>query len=184
MPGAVPTATVEVDGGAGGLDVIKNYTGDVMNFRLAVDKATERGMDVASVVVNDDVAVFDSEHAAGRRGTGVTVFVEKIAGARAAAGGSLGEVRSVAARVSQLGRSFGVALTSCVTPSSGRPRIDLGLYEVEFGVGIQGEPGRQREPVQSASELAERMVSAILEDLKPSTDAPLLPFVNGFGGNR
>lgn len=182
VPGAVLTATVDVDGDAGVLHVIKNYTGDIMNFRLAADMAEERGIEVASVVVNDDVAVMDSDHTAGRRGTGVTVLVEKIAGAKAEAGASLEEVRAVATRVNDLGRSFGVALTSCVTPESGQPTIDIGPDEMEFGVGIHGEPGRQREKIQPASQIAERMVSAILEDLQPAADASLLAFVNGFGG--
>jgi dihydroxyacetone kinase-like protein len=182
VPGAVLSAMVGVDSGAGVLQVIKNYTGDVLNFRIAAEMARERGIEVASVVVDDDVAIGDAEHTAGRRGTGVTVLLEKLGGALAEAGGSLEAVRSVAARVNHNGRSLGVALTSCVTPASGRPTLDIGENEMEFGVGIHGEPGRRRETIQPARQLADRMVTTIVDDLHPAAGAPLLVFVNGFGG--
>src|SRR5438105_6764642 len=166
VPDQMLAATKAVDGGAGVVHVVKNYTGDVMNFRLAAELAEDEGIQVESVLTNDDVAVEDSLYTAGRRGTGVTVLVEKIAGAKAEAGGSLAEVTAVARKVNAQGRSFGVALTSCATPSAGTPTFDIGPDEMEFGVGIHGEPGRRREKVRPASEIGEEMAHAILGDLK------------------
>jgi dihydroxyacetone kinase-like protein len=171
-----------VDGGAGVLHVVKNYTGDVMNFRLAAELAEDEGIRVESVLTNDDVAVEDSLYTAGRRGVGVTVLVEKIAGAKAEAGGSLDEVAAIARRVNAQGRSFGVALTSCTTPAAGRPTFDLGPDEMELGVGIHGEPGRRRDTLRPAAQIVEQMVDVILDDLKPPGGARLLAFVNGLGG--
>jgi dihydroxyacetone kinase-like protein len=173
---------VGVESGAGVLQVIKNYTGDILNFKIAADMAGDKDIEVAAVVVNDDVAIGSPDNTAGRRGTGVTVFVEKIAGAAAETGRSLEEVRSIGARVNDRGRSLGVALTSCVTPASGRPTLDIGKDEIEFGVGIHGEPGVRREAIQPAHELAERMVTTIVDDLQPAAREPLLVLVNGFGG--
>src|SRR5437867_5475469 len=144
VPDQMLAATKAVDGGAGVLHVVKNYTGDVMNFKLAAELAEDEGIQVESVLTNDDVAVEDSLYTAGRRGVGVTVLVEKIAGAKAEAGGSLAEVAAVARKVNDRGRSFGVALTSCATPAAGSPTFDIGADEMEFGVGIHGEPGRRR----------------------------------------
>src|SRR5881397_1992384 len=182
VPDQMLAATKAVDGGAGVVHVVKNYTGDVMNFKLAAELAEDEGIKVQSVLTNDDVAVEDSLYTAGRRGTGVTVLVEKIAGARAEAGGSLAEVAAIARKVNERGRSFGVALTSCVTPAAGSPTFDLGPDEMEFGVGIHGEPGRRREKVRSAAEIVEEMTTAILGDLEPAKGASLLAFVNGLGG--
>src|SRR5216117_3087966 len=168
VPEQMLAATKAVDGGAGVLHIVKNYTGDVMNFKLAAELAEDEGVQVESVLTNDDVAVEDSLWTAGRRGVGVTVLLEKIAGAKAEAGGSLVEVAAIARRVNERGRSFGVALTSCVTPAAGSPTFDIGADEMEFGVGIHGEPGRRREKVRSAAEIVAEMAEAILGDL----DAP------------
>src|SRR5438067_2667237 len=182
VPDQMLAATKGVDGGAGVLHIVKNYTGDVMNFKLAAELAEDEGITVESVLTNDDVAVEDSLYTAGRRGTGVTVLVEKIAGARAEAGGSLAEVAAIARKVNERGRSFGVALTSCATPAAGTPTFDIGPDEMEFGVGIHGEPGRRREKIRSAAEIVEEMADAILGDLKPAKGANVLAFVNGLGG--
>jgi dihydroxyacetone kinase-like protein len=182
VPDQMLAATQAVDGGAGVVHIVKNYTGDVMNFKLAAEMAEDEGITVESVVTNDDVAVEDSLYTAGRRGTGITVLVEKIAGAKAEAGGSLAEVAAVARKVNARGRSFGVALTSCATPAAGAPTFDLGPDEMEFGVGIHGEPGRRREKIRSAAEIVEEMADAVLADLNPASGASVLAFVNGLGG--
>jgi phosphoenolpyruvate---glycerone phosphotransferase subunit DhaK len=182
VPDQMLAATKAVDGGAGVLHIVKNYTGDVMNFKLAAELAEDDGIQVESVLTNDDVAVEDSLWTAGRRGVGVTVLLEKIAGAKAEAGATLGEVAAVARRVNERGRSFGVALTSCVTPAAGTPTFEIGADEMEFGVGIHGEPGRRREKLASAAEIVAEMTEAIVSDLAPSDGAELLAFVNGLGG--
>jgi dihydroxyacetone kinase-like protein len=182
VPDQMLAATKAVDGGAGVVHIVKNYTGDVMNFKLAAELAEDEGINVESVLTNDDVAVEDSLYTAGRRGTGATVLVEKIAGAKAEAGGSLAEVAAIARKVNERGRSFGVALTSCATPAAGAPTFDIGPDEMEFGVGIHGEPGRRREKIRSAAEIVEEMADAILGDLKPAKGANVLAFVNGLGG--
>src|SRR5438876_6369617 len=155
-PDQMEAATRAVDGGAGVLHIVKNYTGDVLNFQMAAELVAGE-VEVASVVTNDDVAVQDSLYTAGRRGVGVTVLVEKIAGARGEEGGSLEEVTAIARKVNDSGRSFGVALTSCVTPAAGAPTFDIGADEMEFGVGIHGEPGRRRDKIRSAAEIVEQM---------------------------
>ena len=182
VPDQMLAATKAVDGGAGVIHIVKNYTGDVMNFKLAAELAEDEGIKVESVLTNDDVAVEDSLYTAGRRGTGVTVLVEKIAGAKAEAGGSLAEVAAVARKVNERGRSFGVALTSCATPAAGAPTFDIGPDEMEFGVGIHGEPGRRRGKIRSAAEIVEEMADAILGDLEPAKGTNVLAFVNGLGG--
>jgi phosphoenolpyruvate---glycerone phosphotransferase subunit DhaK len=182
VPDQMLAATKAVDGGAGVLHIVKNYTGDVMNFKLAAELAEDDGIQVESVLTNDDVAVEDSLWTAGRRGVGVTVLLEKIAGAKAEAGATLGEVAAVARRVNERGRSFGVALTSCVTPAAGTPTFEIGADEIEFGVGIHGEPGRRREKLASAAEIVAEMTEAIVSDLAPADGAELLAFVNGLGG--
>jgi dihydroxyacetone kinase-like protein len=182
VPDQMLVATKAVDGGAGVIHIVKNYTGDVMNFKLAAELAEDEGIKVESVLTNDDVAVEDSLYTAGRRGTGVTVLVEKIAGAKAEAGSSLAEVAAIARKVNERGRSFGVALTSCATPAAGAPTFDIGADEMEFGVGIHGEPGRRREKIRSAAEIVEEMADAILGDLEPAKGANVLAFVNGLGG--
>jgi dihydroxyacetone kinase-like protein len=182
VPDQMLAATKAVDGGAGVVHVVKNYTGDVMNFKLAAEMAEDEGIQVESVLTNDDVAVEDSLYTAGRRGVGVTVLVEKIAGAKAEAGGTLAEVAAVARKVNEGGRSFGVALTSCVTPAAGAPTFEIGSDEMEFGVGIHGEPGRRRDKIKPAAEIVEQMTDAILGDLDPASGSSVLAFVNGLGG--
>ena len=182
VPDQMSAASRAVNGGAGVLHIVKNYTGDVLNFRMAAELVEDDGIQVESVVMNDDVAVEDSLYTAGRRGTGATVLAEKLAGARAEAGGTLAEVADVAKRVNDNARSFGVALTSCATPASGTPIFDLGADEIEVGVGIHGEPGRRRVKHTTAHEIAEMMIDPILEDLKPASGSSVLAFVNGLGG--
>jgi len=182
VPDQMLAATKAVDGGAGVVHIVKNYTGDVLNFRMAAELAEDEGIQVESVLTNDDVAVEDSLYTAGRRGVGVTVLVEKIAGAKAEAGGTLAEVAGIARKVNAQGRSFGVALTSCATPTSNGPIFDIGPDEMEFGVGIHGEPGRKRDRVKPAAEIVEQMTAAILADLDPPAGSNVLAFVNGLGG--
>jgi phosphoenolpyruvate---glycerone phosphotransferase subunit DhaK len=182
VPDQMSAASRAVDGGAGVLHIVKNYTGDVLNFRMAAELVEDDGIEVQSVVMDDDCAVQDSLYTAGRRGTGATVLAEKLAGAKAEAGGSLTEVADIAKRVNDNARSFGVALTSCATPASGTPIFDLGPDEIEVGVGIHGEPGRRRVKHTNAHEIAGMMLDPILEDLKPKSGSSLLVFVNGLGG--
>jgi dihydroxyacetone kinase-like protein len=182
VPDQMLAATKAVDGGAGVVHIVKNYTGDVMNFKLAAEMAEDDDIKVESVLTNDDVAVEDSLYTAGRRGVGVTVLAEKIAGAKADAGGSLAEVAAVARKVNDHGRSFGVAFTSAWTPASPTPTFEIGPDEMEFGVGIHGEPGRRREKVRPAAEIVAEMAEAILGDLDAPSGSNVLAFVNGLGG--
>jgi phosphoenolpyruvate---glycerone phosphotransferase subunit DhaK len=183
VPDQMLAATKLVDGGAGVLHIVKNYTGDVMNFEMAAElAAAETGARVVSVVTDDDVAVQDSTWTAGRRGVGVTVLLEKIAGAAAEQGRDLDQVAEVARTVNANGRSMGVALTSCTVPAVGKPTFELGEGEMELGVGIHGEPGRDRLPLAPASEIAELLVEPILADLPFTKGDPVIAFVNGLGG--
>ena len=183
VPDQMLAATKLVDGGAGVLHVVKNYTGDVMNFEMAAElAAAETGARVVSVVTDDDVAVQDSTWTAGRRGVGVTVLLEKIAGAAAEQGRDLDQVAEVARTVNANGRSMGVALTSCTVPAAGKPTFELGEDEMELGVGIHGEPGRERLPLAPASEIAAMLVEPILADLPFTKGDPVIAFVNGLGG--
>ncbi|MGW5239351.1 dihydroxyacetone kinase subunit DhaK [Monashia sp. NPDC004114] len=183
VPGQILAATKLVDGGAGILHVVKNYTGDVMNFEMAAEMAAaETGARVVSVVTDDDVAVQDSTWTAGRRGVGVTVLVEKIAGAAAEQGRDLEEVARIARSVNANGRSMGLALTSCTVPAVGHPTFDLGEDEMELGVGIHGEPGRERVPLAPAREIASMLVEPIVADLPFAKGEPVIAFVNGLGG--
>jgi dihydroxyacetone kinase-like protein len=182
VPDQIIAATNGVDGGAGVLHIVKNYTGDVMNFEMAAEMAAATsGIEVVPIVTDDDVAVQDSTYTVGRRGVGVTVLVEKIAGAAAEQGRSLAEVADVARAVNSAGRSMGMALTSCTVPAAGEPTFDLPDDEIELGIGIHGEPGRQRVPLAPAAEIAEMLVEPILGDLEFGTDG-VLAFVNGMGG--
>jgi dihydroxyacetone kinase-like protein len=181
VPDQMEAATRGVDGGAGVLHIVKNYTGDVLNFQMAADLVAGE-IEVASVVTNDDVAVQDSLYTAGRRGVGVTVLVEKIAGARAESGASLADVTATAVKVNGQGRSMGLALSSCVVPAAGTPTFELGDDEVEVGIGIHGEPGRRREKLASVDEMAEWLVSPIVSDLGLIKGDTVLAFVNGMGG--
>ena len=190
-PGAVftsPTpdqmleATKAVNGGAGVLHIVKNYTGDVMNFEMAADLAKAEGIEVAAVVTNDDVAVKDSLYTAGRRGVGVTVIAEKMTGAAAEQRRSLKDVAAVCQKVNDLGRTMGMALTSCTVPHAGKPTFDLPADEMEIGIGIHGEPGRKRMKLASAHEIVEMMAAAVVEDLPYKSGDEVLAFVNGMGG--
>ena len=182
VPDQMLAATKAVDGGAGVVHIVKNYTGDVMNFKLAAEDAADEGITVESVLVDDDVAVQDSLYTAGRRGVGATVLLEKIAGAAAERGDSVEAVAAVARRVNQHARSFGIALSSCTPPAAGKPIFDLPDGEIELGIGIHGEPGRRREQTRTAREIVEVTLEATLSDLKPAEGARVLPFVNGMGG--
>jgi dihydroxyacetone kinase-like protein len=182
VPDQMVAATKAVDGGAGVLHIVKNYTGDVMNFEMAAELAeAETGVSVVSVVTDDDVAVQDSLYTAGRRGVGVTVLVEKIAGAAAEEGRPLAEVADVARKVNANGRSMGLALTSCTVPAAGKPTFDLPDGQMEVGIGIHGEPGRRRVPTAPAAEIAEMLVQPILADLDFTGGDGVIAFVNGMG---
>jgi dihydroxyacetone kinase-like protein len=174
-----------VDGGAGVVFSYGCYQGDILNFDMAAElAAADAGTDVISVVLDDDVAVQDSLYTAGRRGVGATVLAEKIAGAAAEQGRSLAEVAEVARRVNASARSMGMALTSCTTPAAGRPTFDLPETEIEIGIGIHGEPGRERVPLTPATQIAERLVEPILADLDFTSSVPgdgVIAFVNGMG---
>ena len=166
----------------GTLMIVKNYSGDCMNFNNAGALAKDDGIEVDAVYVNDDIAVKDSLYTVGRRGVAGTVFVHKIAGAAAEQGKSLPEVKAVAEKVIANIRSFGFALTSCTVPAAGSPTFAIGEDEMEFGVGIHGEPGRKREKLISADELAARIVPDIAEDLKLQKGEEIALLINGFGG--
>jgi dihydroxyacetone kinase-like protein len=181
-PDQMQEATKAVDGGAGVLHIVKNYTGDVMNFDMAAELAKSEDTEVESILTNDDVAVEDSLYTAGRRGVGVTVLVEKICGGAAEDRKSLREVADLGTRVNAGGRSMGMALTPCITPGSGSPSFELADDEVEIGIGIHGEPGRFREKIGPASQIAERLVTPIVEDLPFNSGDKVLAFVNGMGG--
>jgi len=181
VPDQILAATRAIDSGAGVLHIVKNYTGDVLNFEMAAELAAESGIEVASVIVDDDVAVQDSLYTAGRRGVAATLLVEKIAGAAAEQGRKLADVAAIAQRVDDLSRSMGVALTSCTVPAAGRPTFDLPETEMELGIGIHGEPGRRRVPLAPAAEIAEQLLEPVLADLDLA-GADVLAFVNGLGG--
>ena len=181
-PDQMHEATKAVNGGAGVVHIVKNYTGDVMNFDMAAELARSEGIEVESVLVDDDVAVQDSLYTAGRRGVGTTVLMEKIAGAAAEERRSLADVAAVAKKVNEQGRSMGMALTSCIVPAAGKPTFDLGDDEMEIGIGIHGEPGRERMKMKPVAEIVEMMATAVADDLPYSTGDKVLAFVNGMGG--
>lgn len=190
-PGAVftsPTpdqmleATKAVNGGAGVLHIVKNYTGDVMNFEMAAELAQAEGIEVEAVITDDDVAVKDSLYTAGRRGVGSTVLAEKLCGAAAEQRRSLKEVADVCRKVKTLGRSMGMALTSCTVPHVGKPTFDLPEDQMEIGIGIHGEPGRVRMPVKSVDEIVEMLMEPIISDIPYKSGEEVLMFVNGLGG--
>jgi dihydroxyacetone kinase-like protein len=182
VPDQMLAAAKAVDGGSGVVFVVKNYTGDVLNFRMAAEFAEEEGISVQTVLVDDDVAVQDSTWTAGRRGTGATLLVEKIAGAAAELGGNLAEVAATGRRVNAASRSFAVALTSCTTPAAGRPGFDLPEEEIEVGVGIHGEPGRSREKIRPARQIVADAMAAILDDQPLESGEQVIALVNGLGG--
>ena len=180
-PDQMLAATVGTDAGAGVLHVVKNYTGDVMNFEMAAELAVEQGVRVETVVVADDVAVEDSLYTAGRRGVGLTVLLEKIVGAAAEEGRDLDAVVAVANKVNENGRSMGMALTSCTVPAAGKPTFDLPEDQMEIGIGIHGEPGRHREPLTGAKDIARQLVEPILAD-HDFAGSETIVMVNGMGG--
>lgn len=191
VPGAVftsPTpdqiipATVAVDSGAGVVHIVKNYTGDVLNFETAAEMAQAEGVRVRSVLVNDDVAVEDSLYTAGRRGVGGTVMVEKIAGASAQRGDDLDAVTAIAERVVANVRTMGVALSGCTVPHAGTPSFELADDEIEIGIGIHGEPGRHKIPMEGADAITDRLLEPVLDDLAVASGDKVLLFVNGMGG--
>ena len=182
VPDQMLAATKAVDGGAGVLHIVKNYTGDIMNFELAAEMARAEGIEVTSVVIADDVAVKDSLYTAGRRGVGGTVLAEKIAGAAAEAGADLATVTALCQKVQDNVRSMGMALTSCTVPAAGKPTFELGDDEMEIGVGIHGEPGRTRMKIASAAEVTSMLATPILDDLPFVAGDKVLAFVNGMGG--
>ena len=190
-PGAVftsPTpdqmleATKAVNGGAGVLHIVKNYTGDVLNFEMAADLARAEGIEVEAVITDDDVAVKDSLYTAGRRGVGVTVLAEKIVGAAAEQHRPLKDIAELCRKVNADGRSMGMALTSCIVPQAGKPTFDLPQDEMEIGIGIHGEPGRTRMKLGTAAEITEMLVNPILDDLPFKSGDSVVAFVNGMGG--
>jgi len=181
-PDPILAATQAVDGGAGVLHIVKNYTGDVLNFETAADLALMEDIEVRSVIINDDVAVKDSLYTAGRRGVAGTVLVEKIAGAAAERLDDLATVARIAEKVNAGVRSMGVALTPCVVPHAGEPSFVLADDEVEIGIGIHGEPGRERIKLEPADAIVDRLLAPILDDLPFARGDEVLLFVNGMGG--
>lgn len=177
-PDQMLAAAQAVDTGAGCLFIVKNYEGDVMNFEMAAEMADN----VATVITNDDVAVENSSYTTGRRGVAGTLVVEKIVGAAAEEGRDLAALKALGEKVNGATRSMGVALTSCTVPAAGKPTFDIGEDEIEFGVGIHGEPGRRRDKLKNADAIAEEIVNAILADLGDMAKGEALLFVNGFGG--
>jgi dihydroxyacetone kinase-like protein len=181
-PDQMLEATKGVDGGVGVLHIVKNYTGDVMNFDMAAElAAAETGIAVEAIVVNDDVAVEDSLFTAGRRGVGVTVLLEKLLGAAAEEGRSLSELLTLARDVNDAGRSMGMALTSCTVPAAGKPTFELAEDEMELGIGIHGEPGRSRVRLATAGKIAGQLMEPILAD-RDFTSSPVIVMLNGMGG--
>src|SRR6059058_5354379 len=174
VPEQMLAATKAVNGGAGVVHLVKNYTGDVMNFKLAAEDAADEGIGVESVLIDDDVAVQDSLYTAGRRGVGATVLAEKIAGAAAERGDDLATVAGLARRINERARSFGVALSSCTPPAAGKPIFELPEGQMEVGIGIHGEPGRRRAPLGMAGEIAGLLVDAVLSDLAPAAGQRVL----------
>jgi len=181
-PAQMLAATKAVDGGKGVLYIVKNYTGDVMNFEMAADLARMEGIQVESVVIDDDVAVQNSLYTAGRRGVGSTVLAEKICGAAAEQGRSLSEVADICHKVNHFGRSMGVALTSCTVPHAGKPTFDLPEDEMEIGIGIHGEPGRRRMDLKPADEIVQMLIEPVISDLPYKSGDEVLLFVNSMGG--
>jgi dihydroxyacetone kinase-like protein len=190
-PGAVftsPTpdqmleATKAVNGGAGVLHIVKNYTGDIMNFEMAAELGNAEGIEVASVIIDDDVAVQDSLYTAGRRGVGSTVLAEKLCGAAAEERRSLAQVVDVCNKVKNWGRSMGMALTSCTVPHVGKPTFDLPADEMEIGIGIHGEPGRERMKIKTADEITEMLMEPVVNDIPFKSGEEVLLFVNSMGG--
>lgn len=181
-PDQIVAAAHAVNGGAGVLFIVKNYTGDILNFDIAAELCRSEGIEVESVLIHDDVAVEDSLYTAGRRGVGLTIFAEKICGAAAEAGLSLAEVTAIGREVSERGRSMGMALTPCIVPAVGQPTFTLREDEMEIGVGIHGEPGRQRSRLLRADEITDILATTIFDDLPFRRGSEAIVMVNGMGG--
>jgi phosphoenolpyruvate---glycerone phosphotransferase subunit DhaK len=181
-PDQMLEATKAVNGGAGVVHIVKNYTGDVLNFEMAADLAKDEGIEVEAVVIDDDVAVKDSLYTAGRRGVGATVLAEKICGAAAEEQRSLKEVADLCRQVNANARSMGMALTSCTVPSAGKPTFELGDDEMEIGIGIHGEPGRERRKLAAAGEVVESLATPVIDDIPFQEGDEVLAFVNSMGG--
>jgi len=175
-------ATKVVDGGAGVFYVVKNYTGDVLNFEMAGELAEAEGIETDYVVTNDDVAVEDSTYTSGRRGIAGTIFVHKICGAAADDGKHLGQIKELAERVNANVRSMGMALTSCTPPESGEPIFEIGDDEMEIGIGIHGEPGVERKKIEPANRIVEELLNKILGDSVDFTGSEVAVIINGMGG--
>jgi dihydroxyacetone kinase-like protein len=182
VPDQMLAATKAVNGGAGVLHIVKNYTGDVLNFEMAAELAQAEDIEVASVVINDDVAVQDSLYTTGRRGVGTTVLAEKITGALAEQGAPLAAVAEMCRQVNSSGRSMGMALTSCTVPAAGKPTFDIGDSEMEIGIGIHGEPGRSRRPMATADEITTMLTEPVVSDLGLKRGDQVIAMVNGMGG--
>lgn len=181
-PDQMEAAARAVDSGKGVLFLVKNYTGDVMNFEMAADMCSADGIQISSVIIDDDVAVKDSLYTAGRRGVGATVLTEKICGASAERGDDLAKVTALAEYCKQHGRSMGMALTPCTVPAAGKPTFTLNENEVEMGVGIHGEPGRTRMPMKPANDFVDLMFTAIIDDLPYKPGEKTIAMLNGMGG--
>jgi dihydroxyacetone kinase-like protein len=181
-PDQIEAATRAVDGGAGVLHIVKNYTGDILNFEMAAELCQSQGIAVEAVVINDDVAVENSLYTAGRRGVGATVLAEKICGAAAERGYDLPRIAALCRTVNENSRSMGMALTSCTVPAAGKPTFELGDSEMEMGIGIHGEPGRERVPVAPIRDIVSSMAGAILADMSVSSGQSFIVMVNGMGG--
>ena len=178
-PDQMEAAANHVHLGKGILFIVKNYSGDIMNFEMGADMLD---LDHQTIIVNDDVAVEDSTFTTGRRGVAGTMIVEKTVGSLAETGASLEECKNFGDHVNKMTGSMGVAFTSCTVPAAGKPTFNIGADEMEFGVGIHGEPGRKREKIKTANEIASELIGAILEDLKPNNNQEVLMHINGFGG--
>ena len=181
-PDQIEAATRAVDSGAGVLHIVKNYTGDVMNFEMAAELCQGNGVKVQAAIINDDVAVENSLYTAGRRGVGTTVLAEKICGAAAGREYDLARLAALCRKVNESGRSMGVALTSCTVPAVGKPTFELGENEMEMGIGIHGEPGRERTALLEAREITERLARTVLADLPFQNNDRVIAMVNGMGG--
>ncbi|MET1088486.1 MAG: dihydroxyacetone kinase subunit DhaK [Arthrobacter sp.] len=181
VPHQIVAATRRADSGKGVLHIIKNFTGEVMNFGMAQEILSFEDIEVAQVVVDDDVSIPDDGETAGRRGLGATVLVEKIAGAAAEEGRELSDVLALAQKVVSRSGTFAVGLSSCTPPARGKPVYQLAEHEMDLGIGISGEPGRERVPMTNAREIAALMANEVLSDLAPPEDAELLMLVNGMG---
>jgi dihydroxyacetone kinase-like protein len=178
-PDQMEAAANHVHSGKGILFIVKNYSGDIMNFEMGADMLN---LENQTIIVNDDVAVEDSTFTTGRRGVAGTMIIEKTVGSLAEAGASLDECKTFGDHVNKMTASMGVAFTSCTVPAAGKPTFDIGIDEMEFGVGIHGEPGRKREKIKTADEISSELMGAILEDLKLNNNQKVLLHINGFGG--